>query len=81
MATLEPSARGDDARPVREDALAAEARRKRVKQHVHRCPSCQSREVERTARRGILERVFLLLVGQRPYRCLNCHRRFYDRRA
>jgi hypothetical protein len=33
--------------------------------------------ISRSSTRGV-ERV-LVLIGWRPYRCLACHRRFYDR--
>ncbi|HTO13794.1 MAG TPA: hypothetical protein VMQ51_19635 [Candidatus Binatia bacterium] len=42
---------------------------------AHRCPSCLSTDVERTARRSF-ER---LLPRLRPYRCWVCGRRFLDR--
>jgi DNA-directed RNA polymerase subunit RPC12/RpoP len=51
------------------------------KKYVHRCPSCRSYEIERVGRKGFGERVLLLLARQRPYRCLRCSHRFYDRRA
>jgi DNA-directed RNA polymerase subunit RPC12/RpoP len=51
------------------------------RQHVHRCPQCHSHEIERAARKGVGERMFLLLARQRPYRCLKCGSRFYDRRV
>jgi hypothetical protein len=49
--------------------------------HVHRCPKCRSHDIERTSRRGVRERVVLLMSRRRPYRCLRCSHRFYDRRA
>ncbi len=48
---------------------------------VHRCPECGAFEIERSSRRGVVERVRLLLARQRPYRCLKCDHRFYDRRV
>ncbi|HZF05182.1 MAG TPA: hypothetical protein VE932_12710 [Patescibacteria group bacterium] len=49
--------------------------------HTHRCPKCRAVEIERSARRGLVERIRLLLARQRPYRCVKCEHRFYDRRA
>jgi uncharacterized protein with PIN domain len=48
---------------------------------MHRCPNCRSYEIERASRKGVGERVLLLLAWQKPYRCLKCGSRFYDRRA
>ena len=49
--------------------------------HVHHCPACQSRDIERASFRGVFERLLLGLAVRRPYRCQNCGRRFYDRPA
>jgi DNA-directed RNA polymerase subunit RPC12/RpoP len=46
---------------------------------AHRCPRCGHRGIERASRRGAVEELLLPLVGLRPYRCLRCLRRFYDR--
>lgn len=43
------------------------------------CPFCESKHLRRSRRRNLLERVVLRLVSVRPYRCLDCNRRFYDR--
>jgi hypothetical protein len=43
----------------------------------HRCPRCRAWDVARSAL-SLLDRARLLL-GWRPYRCLACDRRFYDR--
>ncbi len=51
------------------------------RKYVHRCPRCRSYEIERASRRGVGERVLLMLARQRAYRCLRCSHRFYDRRA
>jgi hypothetical protein len=51
------------------------------RQYVHRCPKCRGFEIERSSRKGLFERVLLLLAQQRPYRCLKCEHRFYDRRV
>jgi len=49
--------------------------------YVHRCPKCGAFEIERSSRKGLVERVRSLLARQRPYRCLKCEHRFYDRRV
>jgi len=43
------------------------------------CPSCESTYLRRSRRRNLLERVGLRLFSIRPYRCLDCDRRFYRR--
>jgi hypothetical protein len=43
------------------------------------CPQCESREVCRTKRNGILERVLLYPLGFRAYRCEICDARFRRR--
>jgi transposase-like protein len=43
-------------------------------QGQHRCPFCASKEIVRSYRRKF-ERIFPFL---KPYRCNDCHRRFYD---
>jgi DNA-directed RNA polymerase subunit RPC12/RpoP len=45
----------------------------------HRCPRCGARHAERRTPRTLLERAGLTLLGRRPYRCLDCGRRFGDR--
>ena len=45
----------------------------------HVCPKCQSRAIARVARGDVLERLILMLRRKRPYRCLDCDYRFYDR--
>jgi len=40
------------------------------------CPACGSRRVVRSRRRSALDH-FLAVVGQRPFRCLGCLRRFH----
>ena len=55
--------------------------RKKPRPYVHCCPKCRSYEVERAARKGVGERLLLLMARQRPYRCMHCGHRFYDRRA
>jgi len=51
------------------------------RKYVHRCPKCLAFEIERSSRKGLVERLLLLLAHQRPYRCLKCEHRFYDRRV
>jgi hypothetical protein len=46
---------------------------------VHRCPGCGAGHAERRTPRSLLERAAVSLTGHRPYRCLDCGRRFYDR--
>jgi hypothetical protein len=46
--------------------------------HIHRCPACRDLTIAPGNVRGLGDRI-LALVGWRPYRCLSCHRRFYDR--
>ena len=46
----------------------------------HRCPRCGARHAERRTR-TLGERLALTLLGRRPYRCLECGRRFGDRPA
>jgi ribosomal protein L37AE/L43A len=52
---------------------------RRVRRRDHLCPSCGSGAVDRTQRHGALERLYLTLANQRPYRCRECDHRFYDR--
>lgn len=48
---------------------------------VHRCPDCGGGFAQRRTPRGQVERLRAALTGRRPYRCLQCGRRFYDRPA
>ena len=48
---------------------------------VHRCPDCGARYAERRTPRSRAEKLLVALTGRRPYRCLQCDRRFYDRPA
>jgi DNA-directed RNA polymerase subunit RPC12/RpoP len=45
----------------------------------HRCPRCGARHAERRTPRTLREKAALTLLGRRPYRCLECGRRFGDR--
>ncbi len=42
-----------------------------------RCPHCGSRDIQRSRRRGLLERLFLPVVLRRPFKCERCLHRFY----
>ncbi len=44
-----------------------------------RCPSCESRRVRRSHRRGFVERVFLRVLSLRPFHCMDCYKRFHSR--
>lgn len=41
------------------------------------CPKCQSKIIRRSHRVGFTETFLLRLSYVRPYRCLDCDRRFY----
>jgi len=45
----------------------------------HRCQACGSALVHREVPVGPVERWVLPLLGRRPYQCLDCGRRFWDR--
>jgi len=45
----------------------------------HCCPGCGARHAERRTPRTLPERIGFALLGWRPYRCLECDRRFRDR--
>jgi C4-type Zn-finger protein len=42
-----------------------------------RCPRCSSKDVRRSRRRNLLERIASVLI--KPYRCDNCDYRFFSR--
>ncbi len=50
-----------------------------VSPHFRRgvCPSCHCQTVRRSHRVGLLERIVLTAFSVRPYRCVDCDRRFY----
>jgi hypothetical protein len=48
---------------------------------VHRCPECGGGDAERRTPRSTTERLRAAFTGRRPYRCLQCGRRFHDRPA
>ncbi len=43
----------------------------------HICPKCGSAATQRSQRHGILERITLGLLPVRPFRCMDCNKRFY----
>jgi hypothetical protein len=43
------------------------------------CPQCQSKNVCKSMRKGLLEYVVFTLSRVRPYRCLSCDLRFFRR--
>jgi hypothetical protein len=42
-----------------------------------RCPLCQSINISKSRRRGLLESVVFTLIRVRPYRCQSCDLRFF----
>lgn len=46
---------------------------------AHPCPTCVSSAVHRDLPRSRFERWILPLFERRPYRCVDCGHRFYDR--
>ncbi len=45
------------------------------------CPRCGNDDIQRSARKGPLERLWGGLTGLRPYRCQDCNHRFWRLRA
>ena len=43
------------------------------------CPLCQSKNISKSKRRGLLESVVFTLIRVRPYRCQDCDLRFFRR--
>ena len=41
------------------------------------CPRCECKSIRRSHRVGFTERYLLRVSFVRPYRCLDCDRRFY----
>jgi hypothetical protein len=41
------------------------------------CPLCQSINISKSRRRGLLESVVFTLIRLRPYRCQSCDLRFF----
>lgn len=48
--------------------------------HSKQCPRCDGKNVHRSSRRGIRERA-ISIFSLYPYRCHDCDKRFYVRRA
>ena len=46
---------------------------------VLKCVSCGSTRVRRSARQGLVERVFLPLLRLHPFHCIDCYKRFNSR--
>ena len=46
-------------------------------QHV--CPNCHGKAITRSLPKDARDRLMLKFAGKRPYRCLDCNHRFYDR--
>lgn len=44
-----------------------------------RCQACSSAMVHRDPAQSLMERVVLLVLGWRSYKCVNCGHRFHDR--
>ena len=43
------------------------------------CPFCGSKRVRRSHPHAFVERVFLPFLRRRPFRCMDCYKRFYGR--
>jgi transposase-like protein len=41
------------------------------------CPECESANIHKSRRRGIVERIILASIFVRPFRCEKCDSRFY----
>jgi hypothetical protein len=52
---------------------------KRINAGVLKCVSCGSTRVRRSARQGLIERIFLPLRRLHPFHCIDCYKRFYSR--
>ena len=46
---------------------------------LHACPHCRTAPVVRDLIAGWREQLWKTLTGRRPYRCLDCGRRFFER--
>jgi hypothetical protein len=44
----------------------------------HKCPTCGSRLVRHSHKRGVLERIVCLAFFLQPYRCEGCDARFFQ---
>src|SRR3989442_14806858 len=61
-------------------APAQEKRHRPRNKHSKRCPRCDGKNVHRSSRKGLRERA-ISLFSLYPYRCHDCEKRFYLRRA
>jgi DNA-directed RNA polymerase subunit RPC12/RpoP len=43
------------------------------------CPKCRSKVITRSVPKDAKDHLMLKLRHKRPYRCLDCNHRFYDR--
>ena len=50
-----------------------------ARKRLHACPTCPRGIIVRDVPGTLFERVLKLLTGRRPYRCLDCGRRFFER--
>lgn len=44
---------------------------------AHICPTCGCDNTRRSVRNGMIEKTLMRLFFVRPYRCLDCDKRFY----
>jgi DNA-directed RNA polymerase subunit RPC12/RpoP len=51
----------------------------KTRKRMHACRHCPSAPVVRDVVSGWREQWMRALTGRRPYRCLDCGRRFFDR--
>jgi hypothetical protein len=45
--------------------------------HICVCPVCKSSYINRSRRKGFIEKVFCAMTGALPYRCRDCKTRFF----
>ena len=50
-----------------------------ARKRVHACRTCPRGIIVRDAPQTLFERILKLVTGRRPYRCLECGRRFFER--
>jgi hypothetical protein len=48
---------------------------------THVCPRCGSKQVRRSHRRGVMERLMTRVLPMQLYRCAGCDHRFAGRRT
>jgi hypothetical protein len=51
----------------------------KTRQRLHPCSRCPNAPVVRDMVLGWREQLLRVLTGRRPYRCLDCGRRFFER--